>query len=92
MTGAYIGGSVHDNKNRQGNYFSRVSVFANIEMHADIRFRLQAEARRYAHSILNDESLLSIEGRYRITENTDFRLKYQKHEVKELILSAGFYW
>ena len=92
VSGAYIGGAIHNNKNSEGNIFLRASAFLNIAYGDKNRLRVEMEQRTYLDSPVDNHFNGSVRWRYKLSKNSDIRLGYERNRVNELSTSMSFYW
>ena len=92
VAGLYVGGTVQDNRNDQGNLLARATGFANVALTPRLRAQLRLEQRYHVDGRPDWEQSAELRARYALTRRIDLRLDARYDDVAEGALSIGYYW
>ena len=91
LVGAYLGGSVQQNKNDFGALFARSSLFANFDLGESMKLRVHTEYRQYLGGNENGGWVTELQGRWKLSTNTDLRFSYQRNQANEIGMAFSWY-
>jgi len=92
VVGAYLGATLMDNRNDQGNTLARVTAFANFELGPRVRAQLRIEQRYHLDGEPDWEHRIEFSSRYALSRNYDLRFTLLADQNTEASLSLGYYW
>ena len=92
VVGAYLGATLMDNRNDQGNVLARVTAFANVELGPRVRGQLRVEQRYHVDGEPGWEHRIEFSSRYALSRNYDLRFSLLADQNTEASLSLGYYW
>jgi len=92
VVGGYLGATLMDNRNDQGNTLARVTAFANFELGSRIRGQLRIEQRYHIDGEPDWEHRIEFSSRYVLSRNYDLRFSLLADQNTEASLSLGYYW
>ena len=92
LSGAYLGGSLQNNRNGEGYAIAYASLFGDYRVNESLKLRATLR-----HSESLDGDMLShlsggLELRYRIGQRSDVRFGYSGDGSDVIRLSTGYYW
>ena len=92
VMGGYLGAALQNNRNGDGSLFAKSTLFLNVNLSQHLRMKFEAENRSHFDSDEGIETVLSLEGRWKFSNNWDARILAEKNKGEELSLSLGYYW